>query len=198
VVINGTNVPGLRSRFVDTAVELKAGQTLALAGLLQVRTEASSVGVAGLADIPYLGALFRKNTEVQNEVELLILVTPNFASPMDPHEVPVGGPGYNSGSPLDKELFMKGYIETPNACGPQGDCPPCTENSNGVLYDNAYAPTSAANGAANGAQVNNMALKGTQLHQNASGFSRAQTPKAPAATQPAAGVAGNRIPSSRR
>ncbi len=191
VVINGTNVPGLRSRFVDTAVELKAGQTLALAGLLQVRTEASSVGVAGLADIPYLGAMFRKNTEVQNEVELLILVTPNFASPMEPHEVPAGGPGFNSTSPLDKELFMKGYIETPNACGPQGDCLPCIENSNNVQYDNASA--------SNSAQVNNMALKGSQLHPTASGFYREPAPKAPSQPQPAAaGVAGNRIPASRR
>lgn len=118
VTIQGTTVPGLRSRFVDTAVELRAGQTLALAGLLQVRTESQSIGVPGLADMPYLGALFRSNREVQNEVELLITVTPDFAGAMDPHEVPVGGPGFNSYSPSDKELYFKGYIETPPACPP--------------------------------------------------------------------------------
>jgi pilus assembly protein CpaC len=138
--IQGTSVPGLRSRFVDTSVELRAGQTLALAGLLQVRTEAESVGIVGLADIPYLGALFRSNREVQNEVELLILVTPNFAAPMDPHEVPAGGPGYNSDSPLDKELYLHGHIEVPATCGPAGVTLSETHASGPALYGSAFPP----------------------------------------------------------
>lgn len=143
VLINGTSVPGIRSRFVDTAVELKAGQTLALAGLLQIRTESQSVGIPGLADLPYLGAVFRSNREVQNEVELLILVTPNFASPMDCNEVPVGGPGFNSTSPLDKELYLKGYIEVPATCGPNGEaCAPSSESAS-QQYSQAYSPTGA-------------------------------------------------------
>ncbi len=121
VTIAGTSVPGLRSRFVETAVELRAGQTLALAGLLQTRTEAQSSGIPGLCDLPFLGALFRSNREVQNEVELLITVTPDFAAAMDPHEVPPGGPGYNSYSPSDKELYWRGYIETPNPCPPNAN-----------------------------------------------------------------------------
>ena len=154
VISNGTSVPGLKSRWVETAVELKAGQTLALAGLLQMRTEAQSVGLPGLADIPYLGALFRANREVQNEVELLILVTPNFASPMDCHEVPSGGPGLNSNSPLDKELYFKGYIEVPNSCGAQSGQGECVAPAPGgtTLYSNAYTPA--------GAQENNMVLRG--------------------------------------
>lgn len=143
VLINGTSVPGIRSRFVDTAVELKAGQTLALAGLLQVRTESQSVGIPGLADLPYLGAVFRSNREVQNEVELLILVTPNFASPMDCNEVPVGGPGFNSASPLDKELYLKGYIEVPATCGPNGEACAPTSESESQHYSQAYSPTGA-------------------------------------------------------
>ncbi len=143
VTIAGTSVPGIRSRFVDTAVELRAGQTLALAGLLQVRTEAESSGILGLADLPYLGALFRTNREVQNEVELLILVTPNFAAPMDCHEVPVGGPGFNSESPLDKELYMKGYIEVPATCGPEV-CPPTPSQPGTVLYGQASQPNDTA------------------------------------------------------
>ncbi len=120
VTLAGTSVPGLRSRFVDTAVELRAGQTLALAGLLQVRTESQSVGIPGLCEMPYLGALFRSNREVQNEVELLITVTPDFASAMDAKEVPLGGPGFNSYSPSDREFYMRGYMETPPACPPNG------------------------------------------------------------------------------
>ena len=113
VTINGVSVPGLRSRYVDTSVELRAGQTLALAGLLQTRTETQSIGLPGLSDIPYLGAIFRANREIQNEVELLITVTPDFAAPMEPCEVPPGGPGFNSGWPTDNEFYMKGYMEVP-------------------------------------------------------------------------------------
>jgi pilus assembly protein CpaC len=54
---------------------------------------------------------------------LLILVTPNFAGAMQPHEVPAGGPGFNSGSPLDKELYLNGYIEVPAVQGNEY-CPP--------------------------------------------------------------------------
>ena len=141
VLINGTSVPGIRSRFVDTAVEMKAGQTLALAGLLQIRTESQSVGIPGLADIPYLGAVFRSNLEVQNEVELLILVTPNFASPMDCNEVPVGRPGFNSASPLDQELYLKGYIEVPATCGPNEEACAPTEQPTPQYYSQAFSPT---------------------------------------------------------
>jgi pilus assembly protein CpaC len=118
VTLAGTSIPGLRSRFVETAVELKAGETLALAGLLQMRTESESVGLPWISDVPYLGALFRRNREIQNEVELLILVTPNFAGPMQPEEVPCGGPGYNSTSPLDSHLYLNGFIEVPSVATP--------------------------------------------------------------------------------
>ncbi len=113
VTIEGTSVPGLRSRFLETGVELQAGQTLALGGLLQSRTETVNSGFPGLADLPYFGAFFRTTRELQNEIELLITVTPHFAGPMDPHEVPMGGPGANTGSPTDHELYWKSYIETP-------------------------------------------------------------------------------------
>lgn len=125
VTLQGISVPGLRSRFLETGVELQAGQTLALGGLLQMRTESINTGLPFFGDLPYLGTFFRSNRELQNEVELLITVTPNFAGPLDPCEVPNGGPGLNTTSPSDKELYWKGYIEVPlntagtNGCGPQ-------------------------------------------------------------------------------
>ncbi|MDX1930250.1 MAG: pilus assembly protein N-terminal domain-containing protein [Pirellulaceae bacterium] len=113
VTIQGTSVPGLRSRFLETGVELQAGQTLALGGLLQMRTESINSGLPFFSDLPYLGALFRTTRELQNEIELLITVTPNFAGPMDAHEVPMGGPGTNTTTPTERELYWKGYIEVP-------------------------------------------------------------------------------------
>ncbi len=115
VSINGISVPGLRSRYLETGVELGAGQTLALAGLLQVKSETINSGLPYLSDLPYLGTFFRTTKEEQNEIELLITVTPNFAGPMDPHEVPRSAPGTSTQSPTDKELFSRGYVETPVA-----------------------------------------------------------------------------------
>ncbi len=126
VRIDGIEVPGLRSRFLETGVEMGAGQTLALAGLLQVKTETINSGLPVLSDMPFLGALFRTTKEEQNEVELLITVTPNFAGPMDPHEVPTTAPGMSSISPTDCELYLRGYIESPvpqDDCGPGGYAP---------------------------------------------------------------------------
>lgn len=114
VNLGNVNVPGLRTRWVDTAVEMRAGQTLALAGLIQSRTEALNRGLPLLADLPWVGAAFRKVEETQNEIELLILVTPEFVDAVDCQEFPPCGPGMFTHSPDDCELYGKGYLEVPN------------------------------------------------------------------------------------
>ncbi len=111
VSVQSINVPGLRVREVDTGVELMAGQTLAIAGLVQTRVEAQRRGIPGIMELPYIGALFRKVEETNNEIELLILVTPELVDPLDPSEVPCQGPGMNSRRPTDWELYMRGKIE---------------------------------------------------------------------------------------
>jgi pilus assembly protein CpaC len=118
-------VPAIKESVVDTAVELGTGQTLAIAGLVQTRTEAQTRGIPWISDVPYLGALFRRVHDEKNELETLILVTPQFAEAMDPHEVPQCGPGMRTASPSDWELYMEGRIEVPNPCPPcnTGSCP---------------------------------------------------------------------------
>lgn len=120
VELSGVSVPGLRSRFLETGVELNAGQTLALGGLLQVRTEVINSGIPGLAEIPYLGTFFRRTREEHNEIELLITVTPDYAGAMDPHQVPPMLPGLSTQSPNDCEFYLKGYMEVP--IEPNGNC----------------------------------------------------------------------------
>jgi len=114
VTVNGTNVTAFTTRYVETAVEMQAGQTFALAGLLQSRTESTTSRTPFFGSLPYVGTLFRKMQERRNEIELLILVTPELVEAMDPHEVPRGGPGMNSHSPDDKEFYLYGHIEVPN------------------------------------------------------------------------------------
>ncbi|MGI9455245.1 MAG: type II and III secretion system protein family protein [Aeoliella sp.] len=118
--LQNQNIPGFRVRQADTAVEMKAGQTFALAGLIQRRTEAVHRGLPFISDVPVLGVPFRKVEEEVNEIELLILVTPEFIDAMDPHEVPQCGPGMGTMSPDNCTLYMGGHLEVPNAYGPCG------------------------------------------------------------------------------
>jgi pilus assembly protein CpaC len=120
VTINGTVVPALTSREVDTGVEMRAGQTLAIAGLMQTRTVTETQRLPWIGEMPYVGALFRRTSSRENEVETLIMVTPHLVDAMECHEVPVCGPGSHSTIPNDHELYLKGYIEVPKCCPPEG------------------------------------------------------------------------------
>jgi len=110
------NIPAQKTREVDTGVELQAGQTLAIAGLVQNRIEAQNRGVPWISEVPYLGAMFRRVEEQNNEVELLIMVTPELVEAMDADEVPLCGPGMRTTSPSDWELYLRGHLEVPNCC----------------------------------------------------------------------------------
>jgi pilus assembly protein CpaC len=76
-----------------------------------------------VSDIPYLGVMFRRVHEESNEVELLIMVTPELVEAIDADKVPPCGPGSRTTSPNDWELYMRGYMEVPNCC-PTGPIPP--------------------------------------------------------------------------
>ncbi len=112
------NIPAIKERVVDTGVEMQAGQTLAIAGLVQNRIESVRKGVPWLCDLPYAGVFFRRVEEKNNEIELLVFVTPELVDAMDAHEVPPCGPGLRTASPSDCQLGVKGHIEVPNCCPP--------------------------------------------------------------------------------
>jgi pilus assembly protein CpaC len=120
-VADGFAMPGMLVRETDTGVEMMAGQTLAIAGLVQERVEAERHGLPWISEIPYLGVMFRRVKHVKNEVELLILVTPELVEAIDRDQMSPCGPGSESGDPNDWDLFMRGYIEVPKGgqgCGP--------------------------------------------------------------------------------
>ncbi len=137
VSLNGNRIPGLRTRWADTAVEMRAGQTLALAGLIQTRIESQKRGWPVLMDIPWAGAAFRRVEEAQNEIELVVTVRPELVAAMDPHEVPACLPGEQTTSPNDAELYGRGYLEVPRCC-PDGSCPSC--QNGGVPGGEAILP----------------------------------------------------------
>ena len=151
VTVNGERIPGLRTRWVDTAVEMQAGQTLALAGLIQNRAEAKNRGLPFLADLPWVGAAFRSVDEQINEVELLVMVRPELVDALDPHEVPACGPGETLVSPSDVDLYLRGYIEVPRCCS-DGSCASCQAGSSshglpvGEGIPSSQIPTNAVPG----------------------------------------------------
>jgi pilus assembly protein CpaC len=76
VSINGTTVPGFRTRRHDTTVELPTGGSIATAGLIETASNQAQNGVPGAMNLPILGQLFRSRDYMRKETELLIIVTP--------------------------------------------------------------------------------------------------------------------------
>lgn len=110
LVAGGDPVPGLNTRRANTTVELKPGQTLAIAGLLQIELGGQTGRIPGLGDLPYLGPFFSNTTHRRVEKELLVLVTPHLVQPLGANEgMPL--PGDDVTDPTDKELYLQNQIE---------------------------------------------------------------------------------------
>ena len=82
-----TAVPGLTVRNSETTVELPSGATMMTAGLIQQKSKAAVAGLPGLVNLPILGALFRSRDYQRQETELMIMVTPYIAKPMEARQV---------------------------------------------------------------------------------------------------------------
>jgi pilus assembly protein CpaC len=94
LVISGFEIPSLRTRRAETEVELREGQHLAIAGLLDNESTRNLTKVPILGDIPILGELFRSRSLRQRRTELVVLVTPSLVMASDSApSVPTGEPG---------------------------------------------------------------------------------------------------------
>ena len=108
--INGQKIKGVRTRRSSTTVELRSGQTFAMAGLLNSKTEAQNASIPLLGDLPFLGALFRSVRYTEDQTELVVLVTAELVEPLDSiGSEPV--PGFMHQRPNDWQFFVDGRIE---------------------------------------------------------------------------------------
>ena len=108
--LNPTSVPGLSVRRAKTTIELRDGQSFAIAGLLQNDFLDQIDGLPWLADIPILGLLFSSRGYQQNETELVIIVTPRLVQPApSPDDLMV--PTDTAILPTDAEFFLLGRTE---------------------------------------------------------------------------------------
>lgn len=80
-------VPALTKRSASSTVELADGQTISIAGLISDNMRERVAKVPGLGDIPILGALFRSKEFVKGQSELVILVTPHLAKPVNNRDI---------------------------------------------------------------------------------------------------------------
>lgn len=78
VIISGFRIPALTSRRASTEIEIRDGQTFAIAGLLNNTALSSMHKVPGLGDIPVLGLLFRSRAYQKDQTELVVMVTPQI------------------------------------------------------------------------------------------------------------------------
>ncbi len=123
VTLNGTSVPGITKRKVQSVIDMNFGNTMVMGGLILTRDVATTYKTPFLGEIPVIGAAFSKKVYQRSETETVILITPEFGSSIPSGQIPPGGPGQNTVEPTDRELYLGGLIEVPKYgadCGP--DC----------------------------------------------------------------------------
>jgi flagellar biosynthesis GTPase FlhF len=109
VVIEGFRIPALTSRRTETEIELRDGQTFAIAGLMNNSALSSMRKVPGIGDIPVLGLLFKSRAYQKDQTELVVMVTP--------HIVRRDSPGVSEGLPS----LVEPYLGAPNKTLPNPD-----------------------------------------------------------------------------
>ena len=108
---NGTSssvvVPGLNVRRTETTVELPSGGGMMISGLLQSVTKQTLDALPGMMQLPVLGALFRSRDFVNNESELVVIVTPYLVKPVSPDQLQTPADGLQIASDIQTTLLGK-------------------------------------------------------------------------------------------
>lgn len=110
VAIADVRIPGLVVRRAQTAVELRDGQSFAIAGLLQHNNTRLSQQLPWIGKVPVLGALFRSAQYRKQETDLVIIITPRLVRPARPGEQ-LRTPLQSSRGSTRRELFLRGKHE---------------------------------------------------------------------------------------
>jgi len=125
IVLSGFRIPALNTRRAETDVELRDGQSFAIAGLLNNLTQTDRQSIPILSRLPIIGNLFKSRGVRAEQTELMVLVTPRLVRALDPDEVPTlpVRPGAFI-NPADTE--NEGVPEAPATPGLEDAPPPAT------------------------------------------------------------------------
>ena len=102
-----------QTRRAKTTVELRDGQSFAIAGLLSSNFTDTMRGIPGLMDIPIFGALARSSDYQRNETELVIIITPKLVQPASAGTLVA--PTDSFVPPSDAAIFLMGKTENPDS-----------------------------------------------------------------------------------
>ena len=132
VVMNGFRIPALTTRRTATELELRDGQTFAIAGLLNNSMNETMQKIPGIGDIPVLGYLFRSKAAQKNRTELVVMITPQILRE--------GSPGVTNALPKLGEPFMSPLDEKKSIAPPP---PAFTPGAPASSNNPAAEPTAA-------------------------------------------------------
>jgi pilus assembly protein CpaC len=107
--VNG--ILGLNTQSVSTTVDMREGQVLAIAGLIQEQQRGDLNRVPFIGDIPLVGPLFANKSVQRDETELIVLVSPELVHPLEPEDAPTVLPGMEVTEPGDLDFYFMNNIE---------------------------------------------------------------------------------------
>jgi pilus assembly protein CpaC len=99
ITLSGFRIPALSTRRTETEVELRDGQTFAIAGLMNNTVTSTMSKIPGIGDVPILGLLFRSKAHQKNQTELVVMITPTI--------IKRGQMGVSEGLPSPVEPYME-------------------------------------------------------------------------------------------
>jgi len=193
VTVSGFRVPSLMTRRTETEVELRDGQTFAIAGLLNNTVQDSMRKIPGIGDIPILGWLFKSRAMQKSQTELVVMITPTI--------VRRGQTGVSEGLPSLVEPYLGAPVKTlPNA-DPYVGSPRYSANQPAPRTGGTDAPEPAAQPAASTQGVSNV----PQVARPVTSQTAAPAPRevqtqpvtAPPASRPAPAPAAARVPEAK-
>jgi pilus assembly protein CpaC len=88
ILLTGFRIPALSTRRAETDVELRDGQSFAIAGLLNNLSQDDVNHIPGLSKLPVIGKLFQSKASRAERTELMVLITPRLVRALNPDEVP--------------------------------------------------------------------------------------------------------------
>src|SRR5580704_2879837 len=101
----GTTIPSIKTRRVETTLEIPSGGAMAMAGLIQEQTKQAVNGLPGMSQLPVLGSLFRSRDFINNQTELMVLVTPYVVRAVAQKDLSRPDDGFASASDPQSDLL---------------------------------------------------------------------------------------------
>jgi pilus assembly protein CpaC len=103
--VNSVTIPSIKTRRAETTLEIPSGGAMAMAGLIQDQTKQAVNGMPGLMQLPILGSLFRSRDYVNNQTELMVLVTPYIVRAVAQKDLSRPDDGFASASDPQSDLL---------------------------------------------------------------------------------------------